>query len=173
LIPLSPRLRVPHWLSQYGAEFVDPQIQTLATDIMKNKSLVLLLLAIFSCFLVASSSVAQDKKPEVKLSEGETKALTAINALTDPAAKLKAIDDFIKKYPKTPIRVELANTVAEELVKIKDPAQLIPLAESAQNIFSTGRGEGSNRWHPARLLRSGRSRRRCISAWHRNDHQER
>lgn len=104
---------------------------------MNTKSLALLLLAIFSCFLVASSSVAQDKKPEVKLSEGETKALTAINAMTDPAAKLKAIDDFIKKYPKTQIRVELANTVAEELAKLKDPVQVIPLAESAQNIFST------------------------------------
>ena len=83
---------------------------------MKTKSLVPLFLAIiFSCFFVASSSLAQDKKPEVKLSEAETKALNAINALTDPAAKLKAVEDFVKKYPKTPIRVELANTVAEEL----------------------------------------------------------
>jgi hypothetical protein len=74
---------------------------------MKTKSFIssLLVLVLSACFAVFVS--AQEQKPEAKLSEGEMKALNAINALTDPAAKLKAVEDFLKKYPKTPIRTQL------------------------------------------------------------------
>jgi len=110
---------------------------------MKTKSFIssLLVLVLSACFAVFVS--AQEQKPEAKLSEGEMKALNAINALTDPAAKLKAVEDFLKKYPKTPIRTQLANTTAAEIAKIKDPAQAVALGEAAQKIF-TGDEEQQN-----------------------------
>ena len=81
---------------------------------MKNKSIFFLSLTlVLSCFFSTPASIAQDQKPEVKLSEGEMKELNAINALTDPAAKLKAVADFVQKYPKTPIRIQLADAHSE------------------------------------------------------------
>ena len=110
---------------------------------MKTKTIISSCLAfVLSLFFVALI-VAQEQKPAVKLSEGETKALNAINALTDPAAKLKAVEEFLKKYPKTPIRVELADTAAVEIAKVKDPAQAVTLGEAAQKIF-TGPDEQEN-----------------------------
>lgn len=110
---------------------------------MKTKSFIspLLVLVLSACFAVFVSG--QEQKPEAKLSEGEMKALNAINALTDPAAKLKAVEEFLKKYPKTPIRTQLADTAASEIAKIKDPAQAVALGEAAQKIF-TGDEEQQN-----------------------------
>src|SRR4030095_9718571 len=110
---------------------------------MKTKTIISsCIVFVLSLFMVAQT-VAQEKKPEVKLSDGETKALNAINALPDPAAKLKAVEEFLKKYPKTPIRVQLANTTAAEIAKIKDPQQAVALGEAAQKIF-TGADEQEN-----------------------------
>ena len=79
----------------------------------------------------------QEKQPEIAVSPEEMKALNAINAMTDPAAKLKAIDDFLKKYPKTPARMKIAEAVAGEIAKVTDPAQAISLGESARVLFTS------------------------------------
>ena len=98
---------------------------------MKTKTIISSFIGFVLSLVIAAHAVAQEKKPEVKLSEGETKALNAINALTDPAAKLKAVEEFLKKYPKTPIRIQLADTAAAEIAKIKDPQQAVTLGEAA------------------------------------------
>ena len=103
---------------------------------MKTKSFISSLLVIVFVACVGVCVSAQDQKPEAKLSDGEMKALAAINAMTDPATKLKALGDFIKKYPKTPIRQKLADTAAAEISQIKDPAQAVSLAEAAEKIFT-------------------------------------
>ena len=104
---------------------------------MKTNLFISSLLVVVLSALFAICISAQEQKPQPKLSEGEMKALNAINALTDPAAKLKAVEDFLKKYPKSPIRTQLADTVAAEIGKIKDPAQAVTLAEAAQKIFTS------------------------------------
>jgi len=110
---------------------------------MKTKTIISSFIGFVLSLCIAAHAVAQEKKPEVKLSEGEIKALNAINALTDPAAKLKAVEDFLKKYPKTPIRIQLADTAAAEIAKIKDPQQAVTIGEAAQKIF-TGADEQEN-----------------------------
>jgi hypothetical protein len=105
---------------------------------MKTKSLISLCLGLaISAFFMAAVAVAQEQKPEVKVSEAEMKALNAINAMTDANARLVAVEDFIKKYPKSPVRVQLADAIAGEIAKIKDATQAITLAEKAQTIFTT------------------------------------
>ena len=112
---------------------------------MKTKSVSLFLAVFFSLF-IASAYGSQDPKPQdpkqagdVKVSPDEMKALTAINATTDPPAKIKAISDYMKKFSKTPpqIRQQLADISASEIAKIKDPAQAIAAAESVQPLFTT------------------------------------
>jgi hypothetical protein len=93
--------------------------------------------ALLTCLLLSVNGAGfQDQQTPPKLSGDEMKALQAINALTDPAAKLKGVGDFIKKYPKTPVRAQLLDTVAGEIAKVKDPAQAVSLAETAQTIFT-------------------------------------
>lgn len=103
---------------------------------MKTKTIISHCIGFTLSIFIVALTVAQEQKPEVKLSDGETKALNALNALTDPAAKLKAVEEFVKKYPKTPVRIQLADTAAAEIAKVKDPAQAVALAEAAQKIFN-------------------------------------
>jgi len=105
---------------------------------MKKKSVFSLpIFALLSCLLVSVRVAGfQTQQPQPKLSGDEMKAVTAINAQTDPAEKLKGVADFIKKYPKTPIRAQLLDTVAGEIAKVKDPAQAVSFAETAQTIFT-------------------------------------
>jgi TonB family protein len=72
-----------------------------------------------------------------KISQAETQALNTINSMTDPAAKLAAVAEFMKKYPKSGARLQIAQRVAEEIAKLKDATQAIALAEKAQTIFTT------------------------------------
>ena len=102
---------------------------------MKNERLLSLSIVTL-LLLFITTAIAQEKKPEIKVSEEEMKALNAIKATTDPAARLKAMDDFVKKFPKTAVRTQLADDIAAEIVKIKDHAQAISLAETARTIFT-------------------------------------
>jgi len=72
-----------------------------------------------------------------RISPAEMQALNAINSMTDPAAKLAAVADFMTKYPKSGARLQIAERVAEEIAKLKDATQAVALAEKAQTIFTT------------------------------------
>lgn len=98
---------------------------------------------ILSLFLTVAS--AQEKKTEIKVSEEEMKALNAINATTDPTARLQAMAEFLKKFPKTAARMQLADNIAGEIAKLKDTTQAISLAESARTIFTTDEEQESLR----------------------------
>ena len=96
-------------------------------------------LVVICSLLVAGSlgnkAFGQDKKP--KVSEGESKALTAISSAPDPQAKLAAAREFVKKYPKSASRPEVSGYLAGQIDQVKDGAQKLALAETYQQIFST------------------------------------
>lgn len=104
---------------------------------MKTKLLYPLCVVAALSLLFTAVAYSQEKKPEIKISEEEMKGLKAIEAIPDPAAKLKAMDDYVKKYPKTPLRLQLADTIAGDIAKMKDSTQAIALGESARTIFTT------------------------------------
>lgn len=104
---------------------------------MKTRSIYSLCVGAVLSLVFAAGAFAQEKKPEIKVSEEEMKALNAINAMTDPAAKLNAMADFVKKFPKTPVRMQLADNIAGDIAKVKDTAQAISLGETARTIFTT------------------------------------
>jgi hypothetical protein len=83
----------------------------------------------------ASFLSAQDKD-QVKLSGGESKAAEKIDKAADPAAKLKAAEEFLKKYPKSQIRAQIAEHVAARINGVSDPAQKLSLTENFLNIFT-------------------------------------
>jgi tetratricopeptide (TPR) repeat protein len=111
---------------------------------MKAKFLFLLrIISAFSLvFTVASSGSAshvtkgvltQEQPP--KVSDAESKAALAINSAPDAAAKLAAAGEFLKKYPKSALGLQIASYVAGQIAQVPDAAQKLALAEGFQKVF--------------------------------------
>lgn len=73
---------------------------------------------------------------DVKVSDGERKAADKINKAADPAAKLQAADEFLKKYPKSSLRPQVAGYVASQITSVADAAQKLTLAENFMGKFT-------------------------------------
>ncbi|HEY3136763.1 MAG TPA: hypothetical protein VGL29_12110 [Blastocatellia bacterium] len=77
----------------------------------------------------------QTKIKQESASEGEQKAMAAIAAAPDAAAKLQAATEFIKKYPKSTSRAKVVTFVAQEANKTTDNSQRITQLENLLNVF--------------------------------------
>ena len=78
----------------------------------------------------------KDKKDVPKVPDAELKAAKAIEAMTDVPAMIAATGEFLKKYPKSVLRAQLAPVVAERIGATADPAQQIAQSESYLKIFN-------------------------------------
>jgi hypothetical protein len=85
-------------------------------------------------------SRSQDQAKQPKVSDAENKALKKIDDTKDPAAKIQAAAEFIKKYPKSEARRNLAEHVAGTIGAVADAGQRITLVQSYLATF-TGPGE--------------------------------
>ena len=84
---------------------------------------------------VGTRALAQNDKKPVKVSDGESKLAQQIEKATDAAAKLTAAEEFIKKYPKSTLRPQIAKHLAGQVVGAPE-AQRIALAERYLSLFS-------------------------------------
>lgn len=93
---------------------------------------------IFLCALSCVSALAQPQGQgnQPNLSPDEQKMATAIASAPDAATKLKAAAEFIKKYPKSSIRPQVAGNLAGQVASVKDSAQKLLLAQELQTIFN-------------------------------------
>ncbi len=92
-----------------------------------------------SASLAVEAQDAKDK-PAPKVSKAEAEAAKAVEAATGHAAMLAAAGEFLKKYPKSELRPQVARLVAGRIGGEKDPAQQIAQAESYLKLFN-GAGE--------------------------------
>ncbi|HLG14028.1 MAG TPA: hypothetical protein VJH03_05785 [Blastocatellia bacterium] len=65
----------------------------------------------------------------------EREALTKINTAPDAQTKLQLAGEFVKKFPKSIKRAELAAHVGGEIAKVQDNAQQITLLETFLTVF--------------------------------------
>lgn len=79
---------------------------------------------------------AKDKKDVPKVPEAELKAAKAIEAMTDIPAMIVAAGEFLKKYPKSALRPQVAPLVALRIGNTEDPAQQIAQSESYLKVFT-------------------------------------
>jgi tetratricopeptide (TPR) repeat protein len=112
---------------------------------MKSKFLSLLrVISVFSLVVcigpsgfarhVSAGALTQEQaKP--KASAAEAKAADAINSAPDAVAKLAAAGEFVKKYPKSALRPQIASYVAGEIAQVADATQKLALAEGFQKVF--------------------------------------
>jgi tetratricopeptide (TPR) repeat protein len=109
------------------------------TTFVTIRACMVFVIALASLSVFARASVldleSQDKdKP--KVSEAEAKAANAINSQPDAAAKLKAAEAFVKKYPKSEARQHVADYVADQIAGVKDATQKLSLAEQFLSSFT-------------------------------------
>ena len=77
-----------------------------------------------------------DKQAEVKVSGGERDALAKIEKAKGAEARLQAGAEFVKKYPKSPLRPKVAKAVADEIAGTSDEQLKISLAETYLGFFN-------------------------------------
>lgn len=78
----------------------------------------------------------QDKGQGVKLSDDERKAAKKITEAKGLDAQLQASAEFVKKYPKSVVRPQIAKHLAEEINGIQDHAQKISAAQTYLEFFN-------------------------------------
>lgn len=104
---------------------------------MKRKAFILAiaLVAFINVVTFAQTPTATPKTQQSKLAPDEGKLVDKITAAPDPAGKLAAAGELIKKYPKTEIRSQVVLELANKIREVKDPAQKLTLAQQLQTMF--------------------------------------
>jgi tetratricopeptide (TPR) repeat protein len=103
---------------------------------------MLLACALAACIGGAGASAwAQENKDQAKqdapkVSGGEQKLAEKLNKAKGAEAKLQAGAEFVKKYPQSPLRPQVADVVAGEINNTQDAALRASLAETYQSIFN-------------------------------------
>ena len=97
---------------------------TLATSCMVSVS------------MVSSVAAQSSKSGQPNISSGEQTLLKGIDAAPNPAAKLKAAAELIKKYPKSSARPRVASELADQIAGVANAAEKIGLAQEYQAIFT-------------------------------------
>jgi tetratricopeptide (TPR) repeat protein len=93
-------------------------------------------IAVLAAPYCAAFEAAQGKDKPAQVSDGETKAVAKINAAPDPAAKMVAVQEFVKKYPKSSLRGQVLSSLAGEINKVEDGAKRISLFEGLLTVFT-------------------------------------
>jgi len=70
------------------------------------------------------------------LSADEQKLVGNIMSAKDPAAKMNAVAELIKKHPKTSVRQRVAENAANQIANVKDNTQKLTLAQQLETIFN-------------------------------------
>src|SRR2546423_11955188 len=90
--------------------------------------------AILLAITVAAIAQPQGRGPN--LTPEERALVGNIMSAADPAAKMKAVAELIKKYPKTEIRARVAQRAADQIAQVTDANQKLAFAQQYQTIFN-------------------------------------
>jgi len=97
---------------------------------------LILAVALFSTAPVKAQGGAAGAQAPPKISDAEANLAEKINSAPDAAAKLKVAAELIKKHPKTAIRGQVAQGIADSIQEVKDPTQKLALAQEFQTLFN-------------------------------------
>jgi hypothetical protein len=82
------------------------------------------------CLFVASNGIVSAQ------STTELEALREVTLATNPTTKLTAVENLVAKFPNSNLRLGLAKTIADEILKINNGTVALALLERAQTIFT-------------------------------------
>ena len=104
--------------------------------IMKRQA-VILTSAFITLLGLIMQAQGQAAKTPPKVSQDEQNLAQKITSAPDAAAKLKAAEDLIKKHPKTTLRAQVAEEIANQIQDVKDATQKLALAQQFQTSFNS------------------------------------
>jgi len=94
------------------------------------------LFIISTVVLMAAIGVAAQPQARPNLSPEEQNLVRGIQSAKDPAEKMKAVAEFIKKYPKSQARPFIAQMGIEQIEGLPDAKQKLTFAQQYQTIFN-------------------------------------
>ena len=97
---------------------------------------ILSALALACALAVAVAAQEKPKQDEPKVSGGEREAAQKIEKAKGTEAKLQLAAAFVKKYPQSPLRGQLAESLAREIAETTDNQAKGSLAQTFLDIFS-------------------------------------
>lgn len=106
----------------------------------RNARLFAVCLLAFAIFCISVSAQDKPKQDAPKVSEGEAKLAKKLQEGTDVAAKMKLAQEFVKKYPNSTVRNQVANYIAGQIGAVKDTNQKLALFDAYSKTF-TNAGE--------------------------------
>jgi len=86
--------------------------------------------------LTSSVPAQSSKSGQPNISSGEQTLLKGISAAPNPAAKLKAAAELIKKYPKSSARPRVASEMADQIGGVANAPEKLTLAQEYQGVFT-------------------------------------
>ena len=92
-----------------------------------------------ACALAAGAAAAAQDKPkqeEPKVSGGEREAAQKLEKAKGTEAKLQLAAAFVKKYPQSPLRAQIADQIAREIAETTDHQAKGSLAQAFLDIFN-------------------------------------
>src|SRR6185436_15454277 len=99
---------------------------------MNNRSIFLRLVVLITVTIAGVGVVIA----QPKVSAEEQTAAKLIDAAPDAAGKAKAATDFIKKFPKSSLRPQIAQKISSQIQEITDGEAKIVLAQQFKSIFN-------------------------------------
>lgn len=84
----------------------------------------------------AAQGGAAAPQGEVKVSGGERDAAQKVEKAKNIEGKLQAAAAFVKKYPQSPLRKQVAESLAAQVSAVTDQQQALALAQTYQDIFN-------------------------------------
>jgi hypothetical protein len=91
-------------------------------------------IALCLCVLLISQSAVF---AQLSRTETESEALATIRNATNPTLKLTAAEDFIARFPNSGARLNVAELIGAEILKIRNGAVAFALLERAQAVFTS------------------------------------
>lgn len=109
---------------------------------MKTRSLlsgaILLcsLVLVFNASIMARVITLQDKNSRTTVPEAEAKAAKAVEVAQDVDAKFASAEAFVKKYPASKARPQLAQYLANQVLGVTDPNQKLAVSQKYLALFT-------------------------------------
>jgi hypothetical protein len=100
-----------------------------------NLCLVLVTVGALALPAVSAAPAQAQPKNQPKASDAEVKEARKVEAATDAQGRMQAATAFLKKYPKSELRPQLAQLVVDKINDVTDPAQRLTLAQSFRTTF--------------------------------------
>jgi len=105
-------------------------------SLLSHALLLGFLILTLSISITARFLIPQAQNPKITVPEAEAKSAKAVETAKDTAAKFAAAEEFLKKYPASKARPQIAGYMASHVYGITDPTEKSAAAQKYIAVFT-------------------------------------